>query len=109
MAKLIIAKDIQLGGKIYVQDELLTSVSFKKTLKLDSLPTLYDKEFQYVEVANQWFAYLKSSKRLEDLNSYSKAILRYWNFLENNQFICVLPASGSAGPNANFLMLSVSI
>lgn len=87
MAKLINAKNIQLGGEVYLQNILLSSVSFRGVINLDFLPTLYNKEFKYVEVANQWFIYLKSSKRLEDINSYSRAILRYWNFLENNQLI----------------------
>lgn len=52
---------------------------------LGSLPTLYDKNGHFVKVVNSWFFDLKAVKFLNDLNSYSRALLSYWSFLEENQ------------------------
>lgn len=48
----------------------------------EGLPALYDNAGHFVEVANQWFLDLKTVKRLVDLGTAAKALLRYWNFLE---------------------------
>lgn len=46
------------------------------------LPALYDRAGRFVEIANLWFLDLKSVKRLSDINTAAKALLRYWKFLE---------------------------
>ncbi|MCI4450925.1 MULTISPECIES: tyrosine-type recombinase/integrase [Enterobacteriaceae] len=52
---------------------------------LGALPTLYDKDGHFVKVVNNWFFDLKSVESLKNLNSYSRALLSYWSFLEDNQ------------------------
>ncbi|WP_432224921.1 tyrosine-type recombinase/integrase [Enterobacter wuhouensis] len=52
---------------------------------LDSLPALYDNTGHFVEVVNQWFLELKTVKRLVDINTAAKALLRYWKFLEREK------------------------
>ncbi|MGR5549607.1 tyrosine-type recombinase/integrase [Vibrio sp. DNB22_12_1] len=85
MAKIIVVKEVNLGGEVIVQGEQMTSLSIGNSISLEFVPTLYCQQGKYVEPVNHWFIYLKSVKRLEDLNSYSRALLRYWNFLEKNQ------------------------
>ncbi|MEZ9655612.1 tyrosine-type recombinase/integrase [Vibrio splendidus] len=85
MAKIIVAKEVNLGGEVTVQGEQMTSFSFGNSISLRSVPTLYCQQGKYVDPVNHWFIYLKSVKRLEDLNSYSRALLKYWNFLEKNR------------------------
>lgn len=80
MAYLFLSGDVHIGGSVLIHPE---SIEFKGGRNLGALPTLYDKNGSYVEPVNQWFIYLKSSKRLEDLNSYSRAVKHYWNFLES--------------------------
>ncbi|EAR9475550.1 tyrosine-type recombinase/integrase [Escherichia coli] len=48
----------------------------------DGLPALYDSTGHFVEPVNQWFLELKTVKRLVDINTAAKAMLRYWRFLE---------------------------
>lgn len=46
------------------------------------LPALYDCQGRFVTVVNQWFLALKAVRRLDDISSSSRALLRYWTFLE---------------------------
>lgn len=103
MAKIIIATEVQIGGEVSVQNEPFTSLSFSNSNYLTSIPTLYCQHGTFVEPVNHWFIYLKSVKRLEDLNSYSRALLRYWNFLEKNQ-LCWdnIPTLKSSKPTYQF-------
>lgn len=84
MAKLIVSTDVYIGGEISTGiDEGL--IEFKGGRNLGQLPTLYDGKGIYVEPVNNWFIYLVSAKRLEDLGSYSRALKRYWDFLERKK------------------------
>ncbi|KPV91548.1 Tyrosine recombinase XerC [Pseudoalteromonas sp. P1-30] len=51
---------------------------------LESLPTLYTSDARFVHSVNAWFYDLVACKRLKDLNSYSRALLCYWSYLEVN-------------------------
>ncbi|TMP38758.1 hypothetical protein CWB98_06290 [Pseudoalteromonas rubra] len=51
---------------------------------LVSLPTLYTSEAKFVHPVNAWFFDLVACKRLKDINSYSRALLAYWSYLEAN-------------------------
>ncbi|MEH0689930.1 site-specific integrase [Vibrio cholerae] len=103
MAKIIVAKEVQIGGEVSVNNERLTSLSFSNSSHITSVPTLYCQNGTFVEPVNHWFIYLKSVKRLEDLNSYSRALLRYWNFLESNQLSWDnIPTLKSAKPTYQF-------
>ncbi|MDK9762970.1 site-specific integrase [Vibrio sp. D420a] len=53
-----------------------------KGKNLGSLPTLFNSEGKFVEVVNSYFFDLKAVKKLKDTNSNSRALLKYWSFLE---------------------------
>ncbi|ENZ2688589.1 tyrosine-type recombinase/integrase [Salmonella enterica] len=48
----------------------------------EGLPALYDKSGHFVEVVNQWLLELKTVRKLVDITTVAKALLRYWKFLE---------------------------
>ncbi|RSM28400.1 integrase [Aeromonas salmonicida] len=79
MAKLLHSKDVFIGGEIISDTD---PIEFNGGRNIGPLPTLYDANGQYVEPVNQWFIHLTAAMRLEDLSSYSRALLRYWLFLE---------------------------
>lgn len=79
MAKLLYSSDVFIGGEIYLDTD---PIEHHGGRNIGPLPTLYDANGQYVESVNQWFIHLVATKRLENLSSYSRALLRYWSFLE---------------------------
>ncbi|MGR5187232.1 tyrosine-type recombinase/integrase [Photobacterium damselae] len=103
MAKVVIVKTLHLGKKIAVHDKQSSPLSSETFISLKSVPTIYDQKGRFVEPVNHWFIYLKSVKRLEDINSYSRALLRYWNFLEkNNLFWDQIPSQKMLKPTYLF-------
>lgn len=62
-------------------NELIISPQGKN---LGTLPTLYDRNGHFIRVANSWFFDLKAVNTLQNLSSYSRALLTYWSFLEDN-------------------------
>ena len=50
----------------------------------EALPTVYTSDTKFVYPVNAWFFDLVACKRLKDLNSYSRALLYYWSYLEIN-------------------------
>ncbi|WP_234262332.1 site-specific integrase [Klebsiella aerogenes] len=48
----------------------------------EGLPALYDNKGHFVAIVNQWFLALKTVRRLDDISSSARALLRYWTFLE---------------------------
>lgn len=62
-------------------NELIISPQGKN---LGTLPTLYDRNGHFISVANSWFFDLKAVNTLQNLSSYSRALLTYWSFLEDN-------------------------
>lgn len=79
MAKLVKSSDVFIGSNINIES---SHIEFNGGRNLGPLPTLYDGQGHYVEPANQWFIHLAAERRLEDLSSYSRALLRYWSFLD---------------------------
>jgi integrase len=63
----------------------VSSVRFQGGRYLGPLPTLYSHNYKYVAPVNQWFIHLKADKRLENLNSYARALKHYWDFLESEK------------------------
>lgn len=53
----------------------------------EGLPALYDKTGHFVEPVNQWLLELKTVKRMIDINTAAKALLRYWKFLERENLV----------------------
>lgn len=84
MARLIHSQDIYSSSKIafHSNGEAVIQNDGKN---LGSLPTLYDKEGHFISVINSWFFDLKAIRKLEDLSSYSRALLSYWSFLESQE------------------------
>ncbi|EOI3537018.1 site-specific integrase [Cronobacter sakazakii] len=83
MARLVSSGDTysQCNISIDSKNELVISPQGKN---LGTLPTLYDRDGHFVSVANSWFFDLKAVNTLQNLSSYSRALLTYWSFLENN-------------------------
>lgn len=80
MAKIIHSSSFTFGVTLHINKE---SVNYNGGGECpQGLPALYDKAGHFVEVANQWFLDLKIVKRLVDIGTAAKALLRYWNFLE---------------------------
>ncbi|WP_185812869.1 tyrosine-type recombinase/integrase [Enterobacter sp. WCHEn045836] len=84
MARLIISADTNSVCEASIDtDGRLTLSTVGKSL--GEIPTLYDKNGGFVSIVNSWFYDLKAVRALEDLNSYSRALLSYWSFLEEQQ------------------------
>lgn len=79
MAKLYKSSDVSIGHKTSVVDG---AVRLEGGRNLGSLPTLYSDCNSFVSPVNLWFVHLAAVRRLSNLSSYSRALLRYWRFLE---------------------------
>ncbi|EIA1617526.1 site-specific integrase [Vibrio parahaemolyticus] len=79
MAYLVKSADILIGCEIVTDTD---PIEFHGGRSIGPISTLYDNTGAYVEPVNQWFIHLITSKRLEDLNSYTRALKRYWDFLD---------------------------
>lgn len=82
LAQLIKSAIVNIGGNI---DVFNTPIQFHKGHDIGLLPTLYDFKGYYVKPVNLWFIHLVSVKGLQDLSSYSRALLRYWKFIEEEE------------------------
>ncbi|HCM0401456.1 TPA: tyrosine-type recombinase/integrase [Vibrio parahaemolyticus] len=51
---------------------------------IGSLPTLFTDEYVFVSEVNSYFFYLKSIKKAKDLSPCSRALYKYWSFLEKS-------------------------
>lgn len=79
MARLITTTPVSIGGKISFSGAV---IHFNEQRTLPPLPALYDAAGYYVNSVNLWFISLVSERMLQDLSSCSRALLRYWRFLE---------------------------
>lgn len=79
MANLVRSADVFISGEVDLDSE---PIGFSGGRNIGPLPTLYDADGHYVEPVNLWFISLVASRRLQDLSSYSRALLRYWSFIE---------------------------
>ncbi|WP_258177078.1 tyrosine-type recombinase/integrase [Photobacterium damselae] len=82
MAQVIISADIYDDSDISFQKG--KAIAFPKGKNLGSLPTLYDRNGIFVSVVNSYFFDLKAVSKMKDLNSYSRALLKYWSFIEDS-------------------------
>ena len=84
MAQLIVSADTYAECEVSFDSD--STISLCPVGKIfGAIPTLYNKKGRFVDIVNSWFFDLKATKSLIDLNSYSRALLSYWNFLEQNQ------------------------
>jgi len=93
MARIIHSSGFTFSTASYISKE---SVSYSGGDECpEGLPTLYDRTGHFVAVANLWFLDLKRIKRLIDINTAAKALLRYWKFLEreNLKWNCFPPVN----------------
>lgn len=79
MAKLLNSRDVFIGGEASYDTD---PIEFYGGSNIGPLPTLYGDNGLYIESVNHWFIHLIAAKRLDNLSSYSRALLRYWLFLE---------------------------
>lgn len=50
-----------------------------------TIPSLYSSEGRYVSIVNSWFLHLIVENKLKNINSYHRALLAYWRFLEEEK------------------------
>lgn len=79
MAKLLNSRDVFISEEVIVD---VDPIEFYGGRNIGPLPTLYGANGLYIEPVNHWFIHLIAAKRLENISSYSRALLRYWSFLE---------------------------
>ena len=77
MARLIHIRDLTLPANGRYHSETV-----RENPVPGSLPALYDNQGHFVTVVNQWFLAQKTVRRLDDMSSPARALLRYWSFLE---------------------------
>ncbi len=100
MAYLVDSDDVRIGCEITIDTD---PIEFHGGRVIGKLPTLYDSSGKYVEPVNQWFIYLIGVKRHENISSYSRALLSYWRFLEENRLTWnVFPVIKSLKPTYRF-------
>jgi Phage integrase family. len=81
MARIISSTSITFGATPYINKEQIAYTGGFDCK--EGLPALYDKSGRFVEVVNMWFLDLKTVRRLIDINTAAKALLRYWKYLEH--------------------------
>lgn len=81
MANLIFSADVFDDARISINGDN-TTITLKGK-NIGSLPTLYDCNGAFVSIVNSYFFDLKAISKLKDLSSYSRALLKYWTFLED--------------------------
>ncbi|MCS6159815.1 tyrosine-type recombinase/integrase [Shewanella baltica] len=84
MAKLIYSNDVFLDPNITFESSS-PPILFPSGNNLGSLPTLYGKDGHFVTIVNYFFFDLKAVKRLKDFNSYSRALLKFWTYIEDSE------------------------
>lgn len=82
MARIIQSAGINHGATAKIISD---SIDYNSGIHIAGLPTLYNKDGHFVEIVNLWFLDLITVKRLEDISSSARAILRYWSFLEREE------------------------
>lgn len=82
MARIIQSASINYGATAKINSN---SIDYSSGIQIAGLPTLYNKDGQFVELVNLWFLDLITVKRLEDIGSSARALLRYWSFLEREE------------------------
>lgn len=82
MARIIHSARVTHGARAKISFD---SIDYCDGIEIGSLSTLYNEHGQFVEIVNLWFLDLKTVKRLEDISSSARALLRYWSFLEREE------------------------
>ncbi|MEF1290277.1 site-specific integrase, partial [Vibrio sp. M260118] len=61
--------------------------SYKSTsIHLSGFPTFYSKDNEYLLPVNLWFNYLVNIRKAADITASVRALKRYWQFLETNNY-----------------------
>ncbi len=80
MAKIVWAKQVRVGARVTLVDG---RHEYSGGRIIEKMPTLYDAEGRYVKPVNARFLDIAQSH--VDLSPDSRAMCRYWNFLEREQ------------------------
>jgi len=80
MAIIVNSKNVTINCDVQIRKKKILLTGGKN---IGSIPTLYDINSDYVEVVNSWFLHLAPDKK--NLNSYQRALLLYWRYLESSQ------------------------
>jgi len=82
MAKLIHSSDVYLETDLKKNGEGYHCQPLNRNI--GSLPTLFTDDCVFVHEVNSYFFYLKSIKKAKDLSPCSRALYKYWSFLEES-------------------------
>ncbi|WP_181397655.1 site-specific integrase [Vibrio sp. 11986-1-5] len=56
------------------------------SIQLSGFPTFYSKDNEYLLPVNLWFNYLVNIRKAVDITASVRALKRYWQFLETNNY-----------------------
>lgn len=56
------------------------------SIHLTGFPTFYSKDHEYLLPVNLWFNYLVNIRKAVDITASVRALKRYWQFLETNNY-----------------------
>ncbi|MCL1127615.1 tyrosine-type recombinase/integrase [Shewanella surugensis] len=85
MTQLIQSSDVYKETELKLNDG--STYHCKPTKKnIGSLPTLFSREGVFLHEPNTYLFYLKATKKAKDLNPCSRALLKYYQFIEDNNF-----------------------
>ncbi len=82
MTLLIHSDDVYKNTELTLQDnDIYHCLPIKNNI--GSLPTLFSDEGDFLQEPNSYFFYLKAIKKAKDLNPCSRALYKYFQFLED--------------------------
>lgn len=84
MAQLIHSSDVYKDTELTLRDDGTYHCQPTKS-SMGSLPTLFSDEGAFLSEPNSYFFYLKAIKKAKDLSPCSRALLKYYQFLEDEQ------------------------
>lgn len=84
MTQLIHSSDIYKDTELTLKDDGTYHCQPTKN-NIGSLPTLFSDDGAFLQEPNSYLFYLKAVKKAKDLNPCSRALLKYYQFLESEQ------------------------
>lgn len=84
MTLLIKSSDVFKKTELQIQDDGSYDCTPSKQ-NIGTLPTLFSQDGQFLHEANSYLFYLKATKGTKDLHPCSQALLKYYQFLEDEQ------------------------
>ncbi|MBJ2108829.1 hypothetical protein [Proteus terrae] len=84
MTQLIHSSDVYKDTELTLKDDGTYHCQPTKS-NIGSLPTLFSDGGTFLQEPNSYLFYLKAVKKAKDLNPCSRALLKYYRFLEDEQ------------------------